>query len=293
MRPLYFQRDPNGIPRLRNADIETAAETMVYDYRRELLSVPQELDIEHFVEYHLGLKVDYKNLSNSGFIWGCMVFDNIKIPVYDPDSDMAYDCPIDARTIVVDNGRLCQSKEHTYRMTVAHEGGHWVFHQPVYRLVTKNGCVTNRARGFSSCSQSDITRVNTRKHLTTENDWLEHQAKYFASALLMPKTSVETLRYDPSTEMRINSWLLHDTAAERNHVLVSAVSEAFNVSRMAARIRLEQLGLMYQPTEDELKRRKTCWSPYEEVKQPVKPKEVDIDVQIEAYFERLYQRMYG
>lgn len=291
MQTLHFARDAAGIPHMRDRDIDVDTEMILRDYKPELLHTPQELDIEVFVEEYFGLYVHFQNLSNSGFIWGCMVFDNVQIPVFQPESNTAVDCPIDANTIVVDNQRLADESTHTCRSTIAHESGHWVYHKQLYALRVANGRVTNRAKGFTRCNRNDVTFGKGHKPLITENDWVEHQAKYYGSALLMPKSSVELLCHDPSTDKRVNSWLLCDSASERNRTLANIVSETYNVSRTSARIRIEQLRLAYQPSADEIKRRNTCWTPDEA---PIvrQPRLDDLDAQVEAYYDRLYRKVY-
>ena len=288
---LHCERDANGVPHLRDRQIDRDAEMMVRDYKPSVLQTPQQFDIEVFVEEYLRLNLQFENLSNSGFIWGCMVFDNIKIPVFLPEQNRAMDCPIDADTIVVDNQRLCDETAHTCRSTIAHESGHWVYHKPIFKLTTIRGRVANRAKGFTTCNRNNVSSRSGRRSLVTESDWIEHHAKYFGSALLMPKPSMEMLCRDPSTERRVNAWLLNDSASERNHALTTLISETYGVSRTAARIRIEQLGLSYQPSADELKRRQTCWQPDGEMVTN-RYQEPDLDAQIEAYYERLYRRAY-
>lgn len=124
MRTWHLARDSAGIPHMWDRDIDVGTELFLRDYKPELLQTPQELDIEVFVEEYFGLYLHYENLSNSGFIWGCMVFDNVQIPVFESESNLAIDCPIDANTIVIDNQRLTDETTHTYRSTIAHENGH-------------------------------------------------------------------------------------------------------------------------------------------------------------------------
>ena len=123
---LSVKRKSNGIPILKDNEIDSYAELLLRLYDSTLLSEPQEIDIEDFVENYLKLDLRYLKLSHSGYIWGRMVFANTKILVYDEANNATNEEPVEGNTVVIDT-RLAEDirKEHALRSTVAHEGGHF------------------------------------------------------------------------------------------------------------------------------------------------------------------------
>ena len=86
--PMYqpkIRKLRNGIPILRNCEIDAHAEAFLYDYDDTLLTTPQPVDIEAFAEFYLGLSLDYVYLSPCGLILGRMVFQEVEpVPVFLP-----------------------------------------------------------------------------------------------------------------------------------------------------------------------------------------------------------------
>ena len=113
-------------------------------------------------------------------------------------------------------------RAHRLRMTLAHEYGHVWLHGELWRNTTEP-FVAHR------CQREQIEA----KSLV---DWMEWQAGYAAAALLMPESRL-------SLVVRVCGG--EDGPApdsEQATSLIQRVSEAFDVSEEAARVRLSQLG---------------------------------------------------
>jgi hypothetical protein len=128
-------------------------------------------------------------------------------------------------------------RENRYRSTLAHEFGHVLLHGPLF-------CAAKTGDLFETSSSS---RAATCKRQTIErapwSDWLEWQAGFVSGALLMPASAVRNLAKD--ILMGQATPPLASPAAE---ALIEDVRRAFQVSREAAEVRLQQLGLV-QPRE--------------------------------------------
>ena len=224
------------IPVLKNTDIDAHAEILLGDYDASLLSEPREVNIDEFAEAYLGVSLHYLDLTPTGFIWGRMVFEDILTIVYDRETGKPKEEPIDANTIVIDN-RLAEDprKEHAYRSTVAHEGGHFIYHWKYYHdyyFQTVNPdqlCLPfpeeNHSCGCGTFCNSKLISGKGPKVLKTDTDWLEHQAKHFSAAILMPATTVRMLLAEIKDQSKI----------------VEVMSDIYNVSRESAQIRLDYL----------------------------------------------------
>lgn len=246
MIDLRLKYGLNNIPILSNSKIDDHVEALIGDYDSSLLSKPQALDVEDFAENYLNLSFHYADLSHNGFIWGRMVFNDAKIIIYNSEAKCADEEPIDAFTIVIDNGLLDEKKEHAFRSTVMHESGHAIYHDEYYfidysQLPLEDESETNHLP-YTSCETKDIIGVSTvSRRLETDHDWMEHQAKYFSAAALMPRATMKML----CTDSKIQQFCFGEHPGYENDALVAIVSKTYNVSCESAKIRLKELNLAY------------------------------------------------
>lgn len=237
-----FRCRKNGVPILSNDDIEHDAEMFIRDFNEDLLKHPGEVDIEKFAEYYLGLIPEYNNLTHCGLILGRMVFnDNNKVAVYDSETGRAEYISAKRGTLIIDNTLL--EDEHRLRSTIGHESGHWIYQQSYYHIDQNQLTLFSNADATTTaCRKSDIEGGECpqggRKNLTSDHDWLEHQAKYFSAAILMPRAAMKIVCGDE----RVRKNLSAELPGFEEEVLAGHVSEVFNVSTESARIRIKQLG---------------------------------------------------
>ena len=231
MIPLYFETKPNDVPLLSNRDIELDAVAILKDFNPDLLTLPGPVDIERFVESYLGLNLDFNWLSNNQSILGRMVFCDSIIPVFNPSTKMAEDFPVKARTMIIDNSLV--DIEVLLRSTMAHECGHAIYHRSYF---SRQAISLQTA----ACTARDIHLQNNANRLTTEHDWLEHHARYFSAAILMPYPAVRIVRREYANHL--DTWYKKEPKLH-NHLMAHQVASVFNVSVAAAKIRLRQLRL--------------------------------------------------
>ncbi len=126
-----------------------------------------------------------------------------------------------AKVIFVDAELMDADRlEKKYRFTLAEELAHYLIHQPVF-----SHCRTVEERLAMEKQFDDLTR-----------DRLESNARALASALLMPKATVEPMMEDLATKL----------VDEQGHVLVEqlvmAIGREYDVNFTAAKRRLRNLG---------------------------------------------------
>lgn len=242
-----FRCRSNGVPILSHKDIELDAEMFIRDFDPEALSNPKEVNIEEFAEFYLGLIPEYNNLTHCGLILGRMVFnDSNKVPVYDAEAKRAEYIFARRGTVMIDNTLL--TDEHRFRSTMGHESGHWIYHQSFfYRDPNQLVLFDNLEQTSTACRKTDIeggeaTQSNGRKSLCSDHDWLEHQAKYFSAAILMPRTAMRQVCGDKELRKR----LCEDFPGFELEMLAGRVAELFNVSSESAKIRIKQLGFDFE-----------------------------------------------
>ncbi|MGR6836728.1 ImmA/IrrE family metallo-endopeptidase [Syntrophomonas erecta] len=256
MIQVDFRTKKNGVPILSKDEIEYIAEAVLQDYNPKLLDNPGVLDVEHFSECYASLEMDYQDLTHDRSILGMTVFNNCYIPVYDPENDRAKKIPVDEGTILIDNSLLEDDQLRRGRFTLGHEASHWLLHRQIY-VVNKNQIslfddLEEEKQPVIKCRTTDIECVG-KKRLVTDDDWMEWQADYMASALLMPKKAFSKLvegelksagiddgYYQIGTDFEKDLWA---------DVLGYELADTFEVSVTAAKIRLRNLRLIIDHQE--------------------------------------------
>ena len=162
------------------------------------------------------------------------------IPVYDPETDTVKRKELEEDTIL-----LSKDMEHPFvslskpRFTLMHECAHHLLHTGYFRHKAAIG--SGKQVAYSIQKDKDEA-FSLSKQPWTDDDRLEWQANYFASALLMPESRVERV-------MKVSGWqeeyfrYVMAGYSERSvfHELVRKLSGAFGVSPRMAEIRLEAL----------------------------------------------------
>lgn len=242
-----FRCRSNGVPILSHEDIELDAEMFIRDFDPEALRNPKEVNIEEFAEFYLGLTPEYNNLTHCGLILGRMVFnDSNKVPVYDAEAKRAEYIFARRGTVMIDNTLL--TDEHRFRSTMGHESGHWIYQQSYfYRDPNQLALFDNLEQTSTACRKTDIeggegAQSNGRKPLCSDHDWLEHQAKYFSAAILMPRSTMRQV----CGNIELRKRLREEFPGYELGTLATAVAEIFNVSSESAKIRIKQLGLDFE-----------------------------------------------
>lgn len=231
--------DSNGIPLLSKQNLESYGERILRAFSPSVLLTPQPTNTEGLITSFMGFNFEYQYLSNNGVYLGITVFeDTDRLPVYNPVLNQAEFISVKKNTIIIE-GTLAENPvyEHRERFTQGHEASHGLLHPEYYRRKAEYaGFCDNCGDIFSKPCFPDLSEVDVNGKRLQGEAWLEWQANYLASVLLMPKASVKKLRnlIEPKGS---RFWYLE---------LISTMVEVFNVSKEAARVRLSSLG--YLPT---------------------------------------------
>jgi Zn-dependent peptidase ImmA (M78 family) len=118
-----------------------------------------------------------------------------------------------------------------YRTTLAHEYGHLLLHAWLYDHFEQQLGNYEPLRCYSRTVEGRIDRLT---------DWMEWQAGYICGALLMPKRRVDFLAGAFGRERGVSVPLDLDSIDAQ--ALTKRLTDLFDVSRDAARVRLLKLG---------------------------------------------------
>lgn len=134
-----------------------------------------------------------------------------------------------------------ERRANRLRTTLAHEFGHVILHGYLFVLT---GLAAQQALNNTPTQGNKVICKRETIDRPKMVDWMEWQANYFSSALLMPvrylKQTVE--QFQQSTGLQ---WILADSLQATQ--LVQAVQQQFAVSSDAARVRLSSLGYFATP----------------------------------------------
>lgn len=221
----------NGMPFVKKKKIDNIAQNYVQDFCPDALKTPQALDVEKFIEYYLGLNLDYRSLSADKEVLGMTVFcDTTFAPM---------------GTIIISK-ELAENKrqQHRCRFTLAHECGHWIFHKKYY-----NYNPDQLELFVGECERACFTEcrvVNQKDERNTlqwtDERWREWHADKFASAFLMPNMAVDILRERFGKEF---------SSCEIISEFLEKMVDVFDVSAQAAYFRLCDLKYVNDDSIDE------------------------------------------
>ncbi len=127
-------------------------------------------------------------------------------------------------------------RENRLRTTLAHEYAHVLLHAPLWRAQ----CMAGGQEGEALIAQA--CRRDTVEDHAQRGARIEWQAGYICGALLMPKRRIDLLVGRFLSTCSVAPLLVAGSADAEE--LVERVTVGFRVSRLAARVRLGQLGVV-------------------------------------------------
>ena len=131
----------DNTPILKDAEIDELAETLLADYKPQLLKEPTPINHLHFLESYLGANIEFMDIYYEDKpIWGATAFnDDEHLPVFDRENRRAGVRKLRNRTIVIDNYVMQEGKEGLGLFTGLHEGGHLWLHPGVFTAPDNSG----------------------------------------------------------------------------------------------------------------------------------------------------------
>ncbi|MBS3969273.1 MAG: ImmA/IrrE family metallo-endopeptidase [Clostridia bacterium] len=249
----WSKRDKNKVPVISAMEMDELAEVLIRDYNPVLLKEAQPIDYEHFLEFYLGVNLQYQDIRSEQpdeHILGITAFGDDYALVFDDVQGRLKRIVVTEGSIVLHNELLAEEKEGRLRFTALHEGaGHWWCHQDYYGI-DKNQLTLfaeEKPRAIM-CRSYNLENFAYRK-CKTSVDWMEYQADYMASAIAMPKTPFKAAAAEMLMKAGFKNKVIvtgldadHDIYAELG--LPAQIAEVFGVSRKAAEIKLKNFGFI-------------------------------------------------
>lgn len=215
---------------LNKKQIEERAIDFLEKYSPSSLVTPAKVDLELILE-EMGLTIDYQKMDLDNTILGLTAFNNGMLNVYS-DDDTLYPINVTKGTIIINKNLASYERlQGRFQYTLGHETGHWVLHQKLFYIDENQQTLFDDMDNVEKnliCSKRD-ERFLLRKSFKTDLDWIEWQADYFSSCVIMPREI-----FKKEYERLIESGL-SDVGA------VKQLANIFEVSKIACAIRINNI----------------------------------------------------
>lgn len=222
-----------GVPYLSREKIEQTASKVIAWIAVERLERPSETPVAHIIE---------RLVKEQRLLFKC-------------DADLGHSrrgrkilgaFDFSARSIFIDPVLVDAKRTARFRFTLAHELGHFVLH----RRRMLDWPALDAAPSRVDDDRVELHFLKRRSRIRTPRQWLEWQANYFASCLLMPAATVQQaiadLQGEAGVTRRLGRLYLDDQPTNRvmYQKALYRLQDTYQVSRSVVVIRLRELALV-------------------------------------------------
>lgn len=219
------------VPVIHRDDLERVADDFLKKYYPEARLQPMWVDPVKLAE-KLNLKVLHHSISESGSIFGQIYFREADAKLYEDTAKKSVTEHVQPGTVVVDPHVAFQRNFGAYNNTIVHECVHWFFHKKAFALEQlfneDASLVRCKVTGGIEGKSDDGTR------------WMEWQANALAPKIQMPLIPFKRKTLELIQRYRKETGLFE--LCDLMQPIIEALAEFFAVSRMAAKIRLLDVG---------------------------------------------------
>ena len=206
-------------PYIKKNELDDVAENILKQYYPEVLEKVIPLSVTELVK-RLNLNLVEVALTKDKSIFGKMVFKDSKVDVtVDGEDSRIF---VNGGTILVDPEVKEIRNEGSYNNTIVHECVHWIMH----RLNSEYNFILKEKYGV---------KINRE-----DREWIEWQTNSIAPRLLMPR--ITTKKKIQELHLKYTAQFNEFNRTKMYELVIDELSEFYGVSRLAAKIRLIQLG---------------------------------------------------
>lgn len=220
------------VPIISKEQIDGVAEGFLKKYYPEALTEPTVVPVLE-VARRMGLVVIEAHITKNCTAFGQIYFTDGETQCFDTEAGAYRTIPVKRGTILIDPDVFFMRTVGSLNNTIIHECVHWDKHKRFFDLEK----LYNNAAKAISCQ---VQEGNKPEGERTPLDWMEWQANALAPRILMP---AKQTRQKIEELIRQNERVLAgDNKAELMKVVILQLSEFFGVSKLAAKIRMIDLG---------------------------------------------------
>ena len=239
---IDYPMKKNGLFILRKQDIDDFAERYLAEYAPEVLRYPQPFNIRYHAEEVLGLTILERYMTKQCSVIGAVFFDDTRQRTMTPELVEQID-DVYQGTIMIDP-RQENSDIQTYRtrFTIGHEVGHWILHR-TYHSPGNTKYSLRAPRSYIACRGIGSFRYPSNGCWSDEM-WEEWQADHFSGAVLLPATTFRKAASDLIPHTFGSPCLWEGVGSAEPGKVITELSEIFQVSKSAIRVRLRQMNML-------------------------------------------------
>jgi Zn-dependent peptidase ImmA (M78 family) len=245
----------NNTPIIKDAELDDLAEMLLNDYKPLLLKEPRKIKYESFLESYLGANLEYQHIyyeEDEGQIFGVTAFNKERLKIFDQENLSTRHLILDKNSVVLDYYVTEEGREGLELFTGLHEGGHLWLHSNVYAEPTGQLSLFGtheELRPVTCCRKSDIENFGKKSDYRTAEQWREHQADYFASAIAMPKSTFMPMAREVLKSNGISDgFIIEDSGLKESFFakdkLPQLIASTYGVSKTAAYVKLRKFGFI-------------------------------------------------
>jgi len=231
------------VPYITYEALEDYAERLVGDFAPALLKNPGVINVDEFLEYYLGLTIDFRHISYNKKVLGITAFNDGVVDIISDDG-LPDQLSVTKGTVIIDHSLTAKKSEPRLRFTGMHEGVHWMIHREAFASDNPFGPAGVYANQFIATKEGNGDYIRSNKE-RNDIERMERQADFLSAGVLVPRPALrevyrEFFRFYGEKPRRIirGTSTMDDCFAKQ---LPEYAAKIFNVSNKAATIRLEKL----------------------------------------------------
>lgn len=225
------------VPIIRKVDMDSEATKFLKKYYPKALEEPMPVPVEDIAELKMGLEIDYVNIDADLKTLGMMVFSDGPVELYDKETGQYIRRNYSKGTLLVERDLCGTGNRGRERFTITHEMVHWEKHKLRFMMLSL------KDKNLAKACRCPQEKSYTPK---TPEEWMEWQADNLAAAILMPaemfKQKAAEVKYKYRAE---NVRRIFGGEGIIREAKIGELAGAFKVSRQAAEIRINTLGVSF------------------------------------------------
>lgn len=228
------------VPILSKGDMDKEATKFLQKYCPEALEKPMPVPVEDIAELKMNLDIDYVNIDKNSETLGMMIFSDGPVELYDKSTGQYFKRQYAKGTLLVEQELAETGNTGRERFTITHEMVHWDKHQLRFLMLSLADSTAARA---ARCPKERIYEPKTPEY------WMEWQADNLAAAILMPAEMFRKMASEFRSQYKVGktengiTWRGGYPPLAIKEFVIDDLATTFQVSRQAAEIRLETLGI--------------------------------------------------
>ncbi len=220
------------VPIISKDELDQVAEAFLKKYYPVALEKPMKVPARRIAKI-MGLKVAQVHITQLGTIFGQIYFSDSRIKFYDIETGTYKRAKVKRGTILIDPDVFFMRNIGSLNNTIIHECVHWDLHKKFFELEK----LYNREASAISCQVREGSKPDKNR---TPLDWMEWQANALAPRILMPEKQTRVKIEELIAKYQKCNGEGHSYAVFE--AVVSELSDFYEVSKAAAKIRMIDLG---------------------------------------------------